>query len=181
VLLWLVNCADLRFTGSEFSPFEALGASQAGGVMAFLNLMSDRVERWLPIPKGLHKFLAVGVVGLATHTGVYTLLTILFAPRTAAWILGLLIATGVTWTLNRRLTFAATGRKVHHEALRYILVTLSAQSVSFAVFQALGAWAPAVPGPLDVIIGAAAATIFSYLGNRYFTFAPAAPPGGGAP
>jgi putative flippase GtrA len=44
--------------------------------------------------------------------------------------------------------------------------------VSFAVFQMLSGIAPRLPGPIDVIVGAAVATIFSYLGNRFFTFAP---------
>jgi putative flippase GtrA len=134
--------------------------------------MTDQVERWVPLPKGLPKFLAVGLVGLAVHTGVFTAVFALKAPKSGAWAAGLVLATLVTWSLNRKLTFAASGRKAHHEALRYVGVTLLAQSVSFTVFQTLTGAAASIPAPVDVILGAAAATVFSYLGNRHFTFAP---------
>jgi len=150
--------------------------------MSYLSVMAERAERLLPIPKGLHRFLAVGLVGLFVHTGIFTLLTMGAAwavgwrvPDSVAWLVALFIATSITWTLNRKLTFAASGRKLHHEAFRYILVTLVAQSVSFAVFHAMLTTAKGVPAPFDVVAGAAAATIFSYAGNRFFTFAPPAP------
>ena len=141
--------------------------------MAFLSVMADRLEQWLPIPKGLHKFIAVGLIGLLVHTSVFSLLLYsVRLDRSLAWVCGLVVATSVTWGLNRRMTFASSGRKLHHEAARYILVTLVAQSVSFVVFQTLSRLVPAAPAPADVIFGAAVATIFSYLGNRHFTFAP---------
>jgi putative flippase GtrA len=52
-----------------------------------------------------------------------------------------------------------------------MLVTAVAQSVSFAVFHGFLAFAPMIPPPIDVILGAVVATAFSYTGQRFFTFA----------
>jgi putative flippase GtrA len=124
------------------------------------------------IPQGLVRFLSVGMVGLATHTGVFTLLYRLGVAKSPAWFAGLALGTLVTWQLNRRLTFTASGRRRRAEVTRYALVTAVAQGVSFGVFHAVGAFAPAVPAPIALMIGAAIATLFSYSGQRFFTFAP---------
>ena len=122
-------------------------------------------------PKGLTAFLSVGVTGLAVHTGVFTLLFHAGNDKRVAWLCALAVATALTWTLNRKLTFTASGRKPHDEALRYALVTLVAQGVSFSVFLSAGRFAPWLPASLAVIVGAATATLFSYSGQRFFTFA----------
>lgn len=116
-------------------------------------------------------FLSVGVTGLAVHTGIFTLLYHVGVESNAAWLCALAAATLLTWTLNRKLTFAASGRKRGAEALRYVLVTAVAQGVSFGVFLAAGRFLPFMPATLDVPLGAAVATIFSYTGQRFFTFA----------
>jgi putative flippase GtrA len=166
--------------------------------MSYFSAVVERAERLgLPIPKGLHKFLGVGLVGLIVHTGVFTLLyKIDTAPAIAAlhnllgdgglfdfaraqmvqhswaWLIGLITATSITWTLNRKLTFQKTGRKLHQEVLRYAIVTIVSQTVAFLVFHGLVELAKPIPAPIDVIAGAGVATIFSYLGQRFFTFAP---------
>lgn len=127
------------------------------------------------IPVGLVRFLSVGMVGLATHTGVFTLLYRLEIAKSPAWFAGLALGTLVTWQLNRRLTFSATGRRRREEVMRYALVTAVAQGVSFAVFHAVCAFAPVVPPPIALMVGAAIATLFSYTGQRFFTFAPHRP------
>ena len=55
---------------------------------------------------------------------------------------------------------------------RYALVTLVAQAISFAVFRLACAAAPHVWPQVFVVTGAAIATLFSYTGQRFFTFAP---------
>jgi len=166
--------------------------------MSYFSAVVERVERLgLPIPKGLHKFLGVGMVGLITHTAVFTLLyKINTAPfvgwlhtklgdgklfiwasaqitqHSWAWLIGLITATSITWTLNRKLTFARTGRRLHEEVFRYAIVTIASQTVAFLVFHGLVEVAHAIPAPIDVVIGAAAATVISYAGQRFFTFAP---------
>lgn len=124
------------------------------------------------LPKGLVRFLGVGLAGLAAQTGVFTVLFRLGLNKSVAWLVGLVVATALTWALNRRFTFAATGRARHHEALRYGVVTGLAQSVSFATFHACLAWLKFIPPEIDVILGAVVATLFSYTGQRFFTFAP---------
>ena len=122
-------------------------------------------------PKGLAAFLSVGVTGLAVHTGVFTVLFHAGNDKRLSWICALAVATAITWTLNRRLTFAASGRSRRSEALRYILVTAVAQGVSFAVFMLAGRVVAWLPASMAVIVGAGVATVFSYTGQRFFTFA----------
>jgi len=124
-----------------------------------------------PLPTGLVRFLGVGLTGLAVQTMVFTVLFRLGADKSLAWLVGMVLATGVTWALNRRFTFGSSGRRRRHEFLRYMLVTAVAQSVSFALFHGFLAFAPMIPPPIDVILGAVIATVFSYTGQRFFTFA----------
>ncbi len=134
------------------------------------------------LPKSLTRFVVVGLIGLATHT---TLFSLLFhqagLARSAAWLAALAVATGVTWTLNRRFTFAATGRRSPGEIARYAAVTLVAQGVSFAVFTMVGRLAPQLPAQLALITGAVVATALSYTGQRFFTFARYGSAGAGGP
>jgi len=133
-------------------------------------VLSDRLIA--RAPKGLFRFLSVGMVGLASHTIVFTVLFKLDAPRSAAWFGGLVIATLVTWQLNRRLTFVATGRPRRAEVARYALVTGVAQTISYTAFVLTCTFAPKIPPSIAVIVGAVVATLFSYTGQRFFTFAP---------
>ncbi len=122
-------------------------------------------------PKGLFRFLSVGMVGLATHTAVFTLMLHLGLAKSQAWLIGLAAGTSVTWQLNRRLTFTSSGRPRKSEVLRYAFVTVVAQGVSFAVFKSVCAFDARVPPALALIAGAMVATAFSYSGQRFFTFA----------
>jgi putative flippase GtrA len=166
--------------------------------MAFINAAFDRFDRLgLPVPKGLHKFLGVGLIGLIVHTSVFTLLyridtksavaalhrmlgdgrlyvfmSAQLTQHSWAWLTGLVVATTITWTLNRKVTFTATGRNLHQEVLRYAVVTIASQTVAYLVFHGFMELVKQIPPPIDVIIGAAAATVISYAGQRFFTFAP---------
>ena len=124
-------------------------------------------------PQGSVKFLSVGVTGLAV---LHLLFTALFKGLglgdTLSWLIALGVATGVTWTLNRRLTFAPSGRGHLAEATRYVLVTAVSQGISYGVFLGLGVEASHLPRTLALIVGAGVATVFSYTGQRFFTFAP---------
>lgn len=123
------------------------------------------------VPKGMLRFLAVGVTGLAVHSLLFTVLHIRGVGERTAWWIALLVATTVTWTLNRRVTFAPSGRGRLAEIVRYALVTAVAQGISYSVFLALGSVAPHLPRTLALIVGAGVATVFSYSGQRFFTFA----------
>jgi putative flippase GtrA len=140
--------------------------------MSYFTAAVERMERLgLPIPRGLHKFLGVGLVGLIVHEGLFSLFYYVFhVQKSVAWLCALAVATSITWTLNRRHTFAASGRKLHQEAFRYAIVTIVSQSVSFGVFHGMDF--AGLPSWLNLLIGAAAATVVSYVGQRFFTFAP---------
>ena len=148
-------------------------------------------------PKGLAAFLSVGVSGLAIHMTLVGLLSHLFtgmglgvssmavrlvsgaAPalmqvnlaQSLAWWIALCVATVFTWRLNRLFTFAASGRASGSEIWRYVLVTLVSQGISFGVFTLVGAYMSWFPASLAVLPGAVVATLFSYTGQRFFTFA----------
>jgi putative flippase GtrA len=124
------------------------------------------------LPKGLLKFLAVGATALAVHTATFTLVLQMGVDKSIAWLAGLVTSTLVAWSLNRRHTFSASGRRRGDEISRYALVTLVAQAISFTVFQLACRAAPHVWPQVCVLAGAATATVFSYTGQRFFTFAP---------
>src|SRR5262245_46595972 len=80
------------------------------------------------------RFLGVGGLGLITDLGTFTTVLALGPHPLLARIVSLVLATLVTWRLNRALTFDSSGRPSHDEATRYALVTLVAQSTSYSIF-----------------------------------------------
>jgi putative flippase GtrA len=124
-------------------------------------------------PPGLARFLGVGVVGLAVNLGLLWALERAGLPMAAALAISLVAATLVTWALNRIHTFAATGRAAHHEGVRYFAVAGVAQSISWGCAVGLADLLPHLPHGVDAFAGAVVATLFSYTGHRFFTFAPA--------
>src|SRR5919202_6023542 len=124
--------------------------------MSYVSRLAQRVERLgLPLPKSLILFVCVGLVGLAVHTGVFSLMFRTgWLNYSEAWLVALGTATIVTWSLNRRFTFAQSGRHGGWEILRYTLVTVLAQSVSYGVSRGLLATVPHLPPELAVILGA---------------------------
>lgn len=118
------------------------------------------------------RFLAVGCAGLATDVAVFRLLDGAETERPVSRAISLAAATCVTWTINRRLTFARTGRKPTHELGRYTLVALVAQGLNYALFLSLSAAAPNLSPSLLIVFCAGCAATLSYGGQRLFTFAP---------
>lgn len=128
----------------------------------------------LVLPATLIAFLGVGMTGLAVNLATLEVLEKLaHASLPVALGVSLVVATAVTWALNRRVTFTASGRKPHHEALRYFAVALVAQGVNYAAVLTIAAVLPHIPHVIDAVAGAVIATLFSYTGQRFFTFAPA--------
>lgn len=128
-----------------------------------------RLAEYLPRPI---RFLGVGSLGLITDLGTFSALIAVFDRPLVVRLVSIAVATVVTWRLNRALTFDASGRRQHHEAMRYAIVTALAQGLSYCVFAAL---VLTVLGPIPqaaLLIGAAIAAGFSYLGHRLFAFAP---------
>lgn len=128
-----------------------------------------RLIRRLPRPV---RFLGVGGFGLATDLCVFTLLMLGGITPLPARALSLVVATAVTWRLNRAITFDSSHRRQGDEALRYALVTTVAQGTSYAVFSVLVltvlAWLPQAA----LLAGAAAGALISYNGHRLVSFAP---------
>lgn len=124
------------------------------------------------LPRPL-RFLCVGAVGLMTDLSVFTAIPLHAQHPLVARVASLAIATFVTWRLNRALTFAASGRQLHHEALRYAGVTVLSQGTSFTVFSILVLTVSARIPQLALIAGAAAGAVVAYTGHLLFAFRPA--------
>jgi putative flippase GtrA len=126
------------------------------------------------IPRSV-RFLAVGAIGLATDIVLFTLAVWAGLHPLLAQLVALLIATFVTWRLNRTFTFEASGRAQRDEAMRYAVVTVVAQGSSYLVFALLVttvlAWLPQAA----IVVGAAVGALVSYNGHRLFAFAPRKP------
>jgi len=150
--------------------------------MAYLSTVMQRgaARVGVTLPSTLIAFLGVGMTGLGVNLGLLIVFEQLQAPFPIAYGVSLLIATAVTWALNRRVTFTASGRSAHHEALRYFAVALVAQGVNYGLALVLSALAPHLPHVVDALIGAVIATLFSYTGQRFFTFSPRDPAEGRA-
>ena len=118
------------------------------------------------------RFLAVGCAGLGTDGAIFMLLHTIGAERPVSRAVSLAAATCVTWAINRRITFARTGRRPTFELGRYGLVALVAQGFNYGLFLGLSSALPAAHPLLLIVFCAACAAGFSYGGQRLFTFAP---------
>lgn len=125
------------------------------------------------IPAGLFRFLGVGVIGLVVDLGLLTILERSGLPLWGARAISLPTATFVTWVLNRIHTFNGSGRSAGQEALRYFAVAGVAQSVNYVVALGISDIAPHMMHVVAAFFGSVIATLFSYTGQRFFTFAPA--------
>ena len=125
----------------------------------------------LAMPRGLFSFLSVGVLGLTTDLFILWAAERMGFPLWIARGISLPLATSVTWTLNRRHTFGSSGLAAHHEALRYFAVAAVAQSVNYVVGLGVADVMPHIPHLVAAFFGSVVATLFSYSGQRFFTFA----------
>ena len=133
--------------------------------------MIDLSPQWLAaeVKRGC-RFLAVGMGGLAVDSSVFMLLFSQGASRPAARASSLMVAGVVTWLLNRAVTFESSGRSRHAELGRYGLVALGAQGFNFVLFLSRSAMSPDIHPVALIGLSAAAAAVFSYTGQRFFTF-----------
>jgi putative flippase GtrA len=120
------------------------------------------------------RFIAVGGLGLVTDLGIFTLFYDLGLSPFLARLISLAVATLITWRLNRAITFDYSGRRQDHEAMRYAIVTATAQGTSYAVFALLTLTLLAALPQAAIIVGAAIGALISYNGHRLFAFAPTA-------
>src|SRR3974390_2842092 len=118
------------------------------------------------------RFLGVGALGLITDLSIFTMITRHGFNLLLVRLLSLSCATVVTWRLNRAFTFDRSGRHPGREAMRYAIVTATAQGTSYAVFATLALTVLGGLSQAALLIGAAAGAIVSYNGHRLFAFAP---------
>jgi putative flippase GtrA len=132
--------------------------------------VSDPVRRLVAILPRPLRFLGVGGLGLITDLAIFTVAIDHGLPPLAARLVSLVLATFVTWRLNRALTFDSSGRRPSDEAIRYAAVAAAAQTMSYAVFAALVMTVLAAKPQLAVLAGAAAGALVSYNGQALFAF-----------
>jgi putative flippase GtrA len=123
------------------------------------------------LPRPL-RFIAVGGIGLVTDILLFTAAIKLGVGPLVAGFLALVVATVMTWRLNRAFTFDRSGRRQGEEAVRYAAVTAVAQGTSYAVFAVLVLTTLAALPQVAIIAGAAVGALISYNGHRLFAFAP---------
>ena len=129
------------------------------------------------------RFLMVGGVAAAANWGSRFLFERFMSLGWAvvvAYGLGMIIA----FSLNRLFVFEASGRKIHHEAARFVIVNMVSLTIVTIVTLGLAHWAFPLIGftwHADAVahgIGIATPAVTSYLGHRHFTFAREAPDAG---
>ena len=121
------------------------------------------------------RFLGVGGIGLIADLAVFTVVVGAGFHPLVARLASLAIATVVTWRLNRALTFDPSGRHQSAEAMRYALVTATAQGTNYAVFAMLVVTTFASLPQAALLAGAVAGAVLSYTGHQTFSFAPGEP------
>jgi putative flippase GtrA len=124
----------------------------------------------LALSFNLARFLAVGCAGLALDAGLFSALVFEGVPESLARAASLGAATLLTWRLNRRFTFGDSRRLQPFEGGWYVAVALGAQGLSYLIFLTLRTLMPDLPALAALLIGAVAATAFSYSGQRFLTF-----------
>jgi putative flippase GtrA len=125
-----------------------------------------------PLAAAFSRFLGVGLVGLAVDASIFTAMDLAHVRPEISRAVSLGVATLVTWRLNRRHTFGASGRRPGVEAARYAAVALCAQGFSYAVFLSLVYAAPALPRLMALLVGAGLAAVAGFAGHKLFAFAP---------
>lgn len=118
------------------------------------------------------RFAVVGVVGLAADAGMLALLLALVPGlgAFAARLLSILFAVSVTWGLNRRFAFGASGRHLAVEGARYGGVSAAASLVNYLAYSAALLAIPALPPLAALAFGSLVATAFSFAGYSRLVF-----------
>jgi putative flippase GtrA len=126
-----------------------------------------RPANWLQ----LIRFGLVGASGFIVNLAVYALFVHgVGAPYQLAAALAWLVAVSSNFVLNRHWTFDRPGGRVHHQALRFFLVSLGAFAlVNLVLLTLLVEQAGLAKVPAQAL-AVAAATPFNFLGNKLWSF-----------
>lgn len=121
------------------------------------------------------KFVCVGLVGTTFALALFALLHELGIDYRVSAALGIGISFAANFFVNRRWTFAAHDAPLAPQAMRFATVATFATLVNVAAVHFLHERAHVAALPADAI-AVVAATPLSYLGNRWWTFAPSRRP-----
>jgi dolichol-phosphate mannosyltransferase len=126
-----------------------------------------RSANWLQ----LVRFGLVGASGFVVNLAVYALFVHAFGvPYQLAAVLAWLVAVSSNFVLNRHWTFDRPDGRLHHQALRFFLVSLAAFAlVNLVLLTLLVEQAGLAKVPAQAL-AVAAATPFNFLGNKLWSF-----------
>ncbi|MEE9381711.1 MAG: GtrA family protein [Hyphomonadaceae bacterium] len=124
-----------------------------------------------PLLERLIRFSAVGGIAFLIDIGVLQSLIALEVSPYLARAISIPAAMLAAWQLNRRFTFAASGRRVADEGLRYAIVATVAAIVNYAVYAALIALVPSLWPAFAAGLGVATSMWVSFFGFQAFAFA----------
>ncbi|HEX5309468.1 MAG TPA: GtrA family protein [Solirubrobacteraceae bacterium] len=157
------SVVDVRPAGSSTS------AAPASAPRPHIRLLHGmrRPANWLQ----LIRFGLVGASGFIVNLAVYALFVHAIAvPYQLAAVLAWLVAVSSNFVLNRHWTFARPDGRVHHQALRFFLVSLAAFAlVNLVLLTLLVEQAGMAKVPAQAL-AVAAATPFNFLGNKLWSF-----------
>ena len=119
------------------------------------------------------RFALVGVAGYIVNAGMVEALAPAMGPIWAQ-VLAFPVAVTVTWWLNRRYTFGASHRAIHHEWLRFVLANaLGWVANNGAYVWMIFSMPLAYKHPaLAVAVGSLAGMVFNFAMTRQFVFKP---------
>ena len=144
------------------------------GVAASVAAWVREAEDLIPLPPSVFRivrFLSVGVVGLTVDSGLFWSLFQAGQGASVARAISLLVATVVTWWLNRLVTFSPSGRSAGAEMIRYAAVALAAQGFNYVLFLSLLRIAPGVHPLIWLFTSAVLTAALSFTGQSLFAFA----------
>lgn len=117
------------------------------------------------------RFLVVGAVGFLADAGMLALLTAwLGIGPLLARIGSIAFALGVTWMLNRHVTFGPSRRAIALEGARYGGVGIGTSLINYSVYSGLMLAIPALPPVAALAVASVAAMALSYLGYSRLVF-----------
>jgi putative flippase GtrA len=145
------------------------GAGQRAPARAHVRLLHGmrRPGNWLQ----LIRFGLVGASGFVVNLAVYALLVhALATPYQLAAVAAWLVAVSSNFVLNRHWTFGRPDGRMHHQALRFFVVSLLAfVLVNLVLLTLLVEQAGLAKVPAQAL-AVAAATPFNFLGNKLWSF-----------
>lgn len=116
-------------------------------------------------------FVIAGSAGFLTDAGVLSLM-LAFTPvgPFVARVFAIATAMGVTYLINRSMTFGRSNRPVAEEGARYVFVGLIGALVNYAIYAALLLSFPEIQPVIALTAASLAAMLFSFVGYSRFVF-----------